>query len=98
MGVLQFLMVTGAYFIYVAAKAMQQLNVVHDYKRLIPAVSVVMAVCDVVVMGNIAVEAVDMDLWGLGLVVVAMVLGGSTGSLVSMALHKRMRKNGGKDG
>lgn len=91
MNVLQFLMVLLAYFLFVAAKATQQLNVVHDCKRLIPAVSVIMAVCDVFVMGNIAIEAVSMDLWGLGTVVVAMAIGGSVGSIIAMEWHKRMR-------
>ncbi len=91
MQVLQFLSVAVAYFIYVAAKATQQLNVVHDCKRMIPLVSVIMAVCDVVIMGNIAVEAVALDVQGLVLIIVAMALGGTSGSLVAMRFHKRIR-------
>lgn len=92
MEVLQFLSVALAYFVYVAAKATQQLNVVYDCKRMIPLVSVIMAVCDVVIMANIAVEAVALDVWGLVMIILAMALGGSAGSLVAMKLHKRMRR------
>ncbi len=94
MGVWPFLAVTLASFIAIGAKAFQQLNVVHDYRRLIPLVSAVMAICEVGIAGNIAVHAVGADFWALGFTVVAMVIGASSGALTSMALHKRMRKNG----
>ncbi len=94
MEIFQFFSVAIAYFVYVAAKATQQLNVVYDCKRLIPAVSMVMAICDVVIMGNIAVEAVAFDVKGLVLIIFAMALGGTSGSLAAMAWHKKMRKNG----
>jgi hypothetical protein len=94
MGVFPFLAVVLASFISVAAKAFQQLNVVHDYKRLVPVVSVVMAACEVGLGGNIAIRAVEADLWGLGFTVVAMAGGASAGAITSMVLHKRMRKNG----
>jgi len=94
MGVLQFLAVLLASFVYVAAKAFQQLNVVHDYYKLVPVVSVVMAVCEVGLGGNIAIRAVGADLWGLAFTVLAMSFGASAGAISSMVLHKRMRKNG----
>ena len=93
----QFLGIYLASFAYVAAKAFQQLNVMHDYRKLVPVFSLAMGICEVILAGNIAIRAVGEDVWGLVITVLVMAAGGSTGTLTSMVLHKRMRKNGGKD-
>ncbi len=98
MEIVQFLGVALAAYIAVAAKAFQQLNVIHDYRKLVPVFSLIMGTCEVVLAGNIAIRAVGADIWGLVFTILAMALGGASGALTSMALHKRMRKNGGKDG
>ena len=97
MEVWQFLVVMLAAYVAVAAKAFQQLNVVHDYRRLVPVCSLILGMTDVILAGNIAIRAVGEDFWGLAFSVVSMAAGGASGALTSMALHKRMRKNGGRD-
>ena len=98
MEVWQFLVVMLAAYVGVAAKAFQQLNVVYDYRWLVPVFSLILATTNVILAGNVAIRAVGEDFWGLAFSVVFMAAGGAAGALTSMALHKRMRKNGGKDG
>ena len=90
----QFLGIYLASFLYVAAKAFQQLNVMYDYRKLVPIFSLMMGICEVILAGNIAIKAVGSDVWGLVITTLVMAAGGSTGTLISMVLHKRMRKNG----
>jgi hypothetical protein len=86
--------VAAASFVYIAAKAFQQLNVVHGCYRMVVPCTAVMAVCEVAVIGNIAVEAVTGTWAGLALTVAAMTVGSSAGAMVSMWLHGRIRGRG----
>ncbi|KKL53229.1 hypothetical protein LCGC14_2277520 [marine sediment metagenome] len=97
MGVSHFLLILITSFAYIGTKAFQQLNVMHDYRKLVPLCTTIMVFCEVMIFGNIAVEAVEGDIWGLTFTIVAMSVGASSGALLSMTMHKRMRKNGGKD-
>ena len=69
---------------FVALKAFQQLNVVHDQYLLVIPTSCLMAVCEVFVIANIATKG-----WDLGLVA-AVGLGSGLGCVFSMFLHKRI--------
>ncbi len=71
-------------FVQVMLRAIQQLNVMHDKYTWVPAASFGMAACEVLLVVRI-VE------YGFGWAVVAMGVGGATGALVAMALHKRIR-------
>ena len=75
----------GASFLFVALKAFQQLNVVHDQFLLVIPTSVGMAVCEVYVVANIALRGWH---WPL---VLAVGLGSGIGCVCSMWLHKRLR-------
>ncbi len=88
---LQFVGIAFATFIAVAAKAFQQLNVMHDVRSLVPAMTFIMATCEVIIIGNIAVEVTSGTTLGVVVTVFAMTLGGATGALSSMSLHKRLR-------
>lgn len=78
-----------ASFIFVALKAFQQLNVVHDERWLIMPVSMMMAVCEVFIVSQIVVR-------GFGWVVLWIGFGSGLGAIFSMFLHKRMRTLNGK--
>lgn len=91
MTALHFAFIALASFVFIAAKAFQQLNVMHGYYRLVPPATFVMAVCEVIVYGNVAVEAVTGTWWGLGWTIAAMTVGSSLGAMFSMRLHGWMR-------
>ena len=88
---IHYLGVVLASFVYIAAKAFQQLNVVHDYKLLVPGTTFVMAVCEVGIVGNIAIQATGGSWAALAFTVAAMTIGSSLGALAAMSIHKRMR-------
>lgn len=88
---LYFLGIVAASFTYIAAKAFQQLNVVHDYKALVLPTTFVMAVCEVVIVGNIAIQATGGSWAEMALTILAMTAGSAGGAIASMVLHKRMR-------
>jgi len=88
---LHFLGIVAASFVYIAAKAFQQLNVVHDYRLLVLPTTFVMAVCEVAIVGNIAVQATAGSWADMALTILAMTAGSSAGAVASMILHKRMR-------
>lgn len=92
MSALHFLAIVLANFLYIAGKAAQQLNVIHSYYRLVPVTTFLLAACECIIIGNIAVEAVTGSWLGLVLTVAAMTLGGSTGAMTSMRLHEWLRK------
>ena len=94
--ILQALAITAVSFAYIAAKAFQQLNVVHDYRGLVPVFTFIMVLCEVGLVGNIAVQAIDGSIMGLVVTIVAMTVGSAAGAIVSMSLHKRMRNRNGK--
>lgn len=83
----------GASFLYILLKAFQQLSVVHhkDWRWITP-VSIGMGLCEVFIMGSVAIMAVNIGGWaplaGLG---VSLGVGGAAGALTGMFLHKRMR-------
>lgn len=79
-----FLAAFFASFCFVALKAFQQLNVVHDQYWLVIPTSCLMAVCEVFVIANIAVKG-----WHIPLVA-AVGLGSGLGCVASMYLHKRI--------
>lgn len=79
-----YLFVFFAQLIYVALKSAQQLNVVHNnYKAIVP-ISIVMAACEVGVVGAIAVK----QDWSL---VVPMGIGAALGCMLGMYLHRKFR-------
>lgn len=81
-----FLAAFFASFLFVGLKAAQQLNVVHDQYWLVVPTSVLMAVCEVYVVANIASLG-----WHVPLVL-SVGLGSGLGCVASMFLHKRLRR------
>lgn len=77
-----------ASFCFIGLKALQQRQVVHDEYLFIVPTSVLMAVCEVYVIHNIAVLG-----WSAPLVL-AVGFGSGFGCLSAMFLHKRFRLNG----
>jgi predicted permease len=75
-----------ASFVFVALKAFQQLNVVHDQYWFVVPTSMLMAACEVYVIATIV-------LTGWGWVVLWVGLGAGLGCLFSMLAHKRIRSN-----
>lgn len=70
---------------FICLRAFQQLNVQHDKYGWIPMTSMLMAVCEVTIVTAI-VKA------GFGWVVIPLGLGGATGAILAMLIHKRLRK------
>jgi hypothetical protein len=71
-------------FVYVALKALQQLQVVnYEFARVLP-VSLGMALCEVTIMLSVVH---DVGFWGF----IPMGLGGGLGAMFSMYLHKKGR-------
>lgn len=80
---------------YVFLKAFQQLSVIHDKRKWITPVSILMGLCEVFIMGTIAVVAVAVGgFWPLLILGLSLGLGGGVGALLGMGLHKRLRTNG----
>jgi len=90
-GVTHFLGIVVASYIFIAAKAFQQLNVVHDYKLLVGPTTCMMAVCEVTLIGNIAIQATEGSWITIASTILAMTVGSWAGAVTSMILHKRMR-------
>jgi len=83
----------GASFIYVGLKAMQQLNVVHHQVTWVLPVSIGLGLCEVFIVGVIAVAAVQaVGFWAMALLGVSLGLGGGIGAIFSMCIHKRLRR------
>lgn len=73
-----------AAFCFVFLKAFQQLNVVHNKYLLVVPTSVVMAICEVYVMANVAQQGFHWSLvWAVG-------LGSGVGCMAAMWSHKRL--------
>ena len=85
-----FLAAFVASFLFVGLKAAQQLNVVHDQYWLVVPTSVLMAVCEVYVVANIAHLG-----WHVSLVL-SVGLGSGLGCVASMYLHRRLRRGPAK--
>jgi hypothetical protein len=76
-------------FGYVALKAFQQLNVVHDDRGFVLVTSLVMGICEVYLIGSYVRN-------GAGLLIgIASGVGAGLGCLTSMALRKRLLKGRG---
>ena len=72
-------------FLYVGAKAFQQLSVAHDRRVWIIPVSLLMAVMECKIIASIVLEP---SLW----TALPLGLGAGCGCLLAMELHKRMRR------
>lgn len=79
------LLILGTSFIYIFLKAMQQLNVVHNQFAWVVPTSIGMGLCEVGMM--LMIVRAD-NLW-LG---VASGIGGGTGAILAMKLHRRIKK------
>lgn len=77
----------AASFCFVALKAFQQLNVVHGQYLMVLPTSWFMAACEVYVVLSVARS----QTWDIG-IVNAIGLGGGLGCVVSMWVHKRVRR------
>jgi len=77
-----------ASFCFIGLKAFQQRQVVHDEYLFIIPTSVLMAVCEVFVVHNIAVTGWTFQLVG------AVGVGSGCGCLSAMLLHKKYRLRG----
>ena len=84
------LLVFVSSFVYVAAKAFQQLNVVNDKYLWILPVSMLMAMLEVFNVGVIGYGAVHQSYLELILVGVSMGVGGAAGAILAMRLHKKI--------
>lgn len=73
----------AASFLFVALKAAQQRNVAFDHYFLVPPFSFGMAFTEVYIISAVAVNGFSLE------AAVGMGLGGSTGALLAMFLHKR---------
>lgn len=71
-------------YLYIAMKAFQQLNVVHEKYAWVFPVSMTLAACEFITIGIVA-KSTD---WTLA---IAMGIGAGLGSLTSMVVHKRLR-------
>lgn len=85
-----FLAAFGASYLFIALKALQQRQVVHDEYMMILPTSMAMAACEVFVVANIA----DLG-WSIALVL-AVGSGSGLGCLSAMVLHRRIRLKGQK--
>lgn len=75
-----------ASMLFVGLRATQQLNVVHDNYLAVLPTSVLMAMCEVFVVANIALRGFE---WQL---VLSVGCGSGIGCLIAMKLHKKWRK------
>lgn len=82
-----YLLACFASFIFIGLKAGQQLNVVHGKYLAVFPTSMAMAVCEIFVMANVVAKGFD---WYL---VFAVGMGGATGCVCAMWLHKKWRKD-----
>jgi hypothetical protein len=81
---MNYVLLACASFIFVALKAFQQLNVMHDRTKWVLPTSMLMACMEV----SIIIGAISNG-WRAA---IPMGIGGGLGCLAAMRLHKRMRK------
>jgi len=72
-------------FAFIALRAFQQLNVVHNNRILIIPTSLLMAACETVVIVNVARN-------GFGIIVLFTGFGAGIGALFAMWLHQWLMK------
>ena len=82
-----------ANFIYIALKAFQQKNVMHDQYKLMVPTSCSMAICEFFITGTIATIAIS----GNGFIhtavnVLSIGLGGGLGSVLATLYHHRIKE------
>lgn len=75
--------IAGASFVFIMARAFQQLNVQHHRIPWVFPTSAIMAVTEVAIISGVVIQG----FWAW----VPMAIGGSTGCVAAMLLHKRMR-------
>lgn len=81
--------VFSASLVYIGLKALQQRQVMSaEYKKM-PMISMGMAFCEVLIMGNIAVTSVNEGLLSAFWLAVALGLGGGAGSMLGTWFHER---------
>jgi hypothetical protein len=73
-----------ASFVHIAAKAFQQLNVVHHEVKWVIPISLMLAACEVTIVTMIVKAP---DLYNIA----ALGLGGGCGAILSMNIHKWLR-------
>ena len=82
-----------ASMVYVFLKVQQQLNVVHNRMGWVLAVSYGMAACEVLLVGVIAVAAVNAaSMMEQALLIFQIGTGAGLGAVASMVIHRRMRE------
>lgn len=90
-----YLLVGLGQFCLVAAKAFQQLNVMHHKRLWVFWTSLMLAVFEILLTGTVAFKAVQSvdtgEFMPVLLLVIPLWVGGSAGSLLSMSIHKKLR-------
>ena len=81
-----------ASMVYVFLKVQQQFNVVHNRMGWVLVTSYGMAACEVLLVGVIAVAAVNAaSAMGQVILILQIGTGAGIGAIVSMFVHRRMR-------
>jgi len=80
-------------FLYVFLKATQQLNVVHHKLLWIWPVSLGMGLCEVFLVGSIAITAYNDGWTEMTVLGASLGTGGAVGAILAMILHKRIRND-----
>lgn len=91
MTISQALIVFVVNLLYIAGRAFQQLNVVHDRIISILPVSMLMAFCEVFLWGGAALAVVKGSYADMVLYALTLGISGALGAIISMYLHARMR-------
>jgi len=86
-----YLIALFASYVAVAAKAFQQLNVVHDHKLSAAFTSYLMAFFEIVIIGSVSTQFVMQGIAGLWLVIPIGTVG-ALGVITSMYVHKYFRE------
>lgn len=82
----------AANLLYIAAKAFQQLNVMHHKVAWVPVLSILMGLCEVFLWGGAAATFVSGEYGVLLAYAVTLGVSGGIGAIASMYLHKWMRE------
>lgn len=81
-----------ASMVYVFLKVQQQLNVVHNRMGWVLVTSYGMAACEVLLVGVIAVAAVNAaSAMGQVILILQIGTGAGIGAIASMIIHRKMR-------
>lgn len=84
-------LVAGVNFTFIAAKAFQQLNVVHHKVALVPVTSLIMGLCEVFLWGGAAIAAVKGTTADMMIYAITLGVSGALGAIMSMYLHLWLR-------